>query len=88
MAASRVKSVSFKDDEKELLQYCEEQGNFSEFMKKLALERKNKGYKFDKEQEKTIIEMIKKYAPTVKDEDIKKDFDKEKLEALGQFDNM
>jgi guanylate kinase len=88
MAASRIKSVSFKDDEKELLEYAEEQGNFSEYVKTLIKNDKEKGFKFTKEQEKAIVEIIKKYAPGVKEEDLKKDFDEDAKAALGQFDNM
>ncbi len=88
MAASRIKSVSFKDDEKGLLEYAEGQGNFSEYVKMLIKTDKEKGFKFSREQEKAIIEMIKKYAPAVKDEDLQKDFDEEALVALEQFENM
>lgn len=88
MAANRVKSISFKEDEKELLKYVEKQGNVSDYVKKLIKRDMDEGYKFTEDQEKAIIAIVKKYAPMVKDEDLKKDFDKEKLEALGQFENM
>lgn len=88
MAASRVKSVSFKDDERELLEYAEGQGNFSEYVKMLIKNDKEKGFKFTKEQEKAIVEIIKKYAPAATEEDIKKDFDEDALAALDQFENM
>lgn len=87
MAASRVKSVSFKDDEQRLLEYADKQGNFSEYIKTLIKNDMEKGFKFTREQEIAIIELIKKYAPTVKTEDIK-EFDKEAVIALEQFDDM
>ncbi|ABQ23642.1 hypothetical protein [Clostridium kluyveri] len=88
MAASRVKSVSFKDSEKDLLEFAEKKGDFSNYVKKLIKEDKEKGYKFTEQQKEEIIRLIQKYAPTTKTEDIKTDFDKDALDALGQFDNM
>jgi len=89
MAASRVKSVSFRDDEKELLDHAEKQKNFSEYVKDfIRIDILNGDILFSEGQKNLIIDMIKKYAPTVKDEDIKKEFDKEKVDALGQFENM
>ena len=83
--ASSVKSVSFGINDKDILEYSEKQSNFSEYVKELIRQDKNKGFKFSKEQEKAIIELIKKYAPTVKEEDIQNDFDKEQADFLGQF---
>lgn len=83
--ASSVKSVSFTDKEKDLLEYAESKSNFSEYVKELIRNDKNKGFKFSKEQEKAIIELIKKYAPAVKEEDIQKDFDEDQEDFLGQF---
>lgn len=89
MAASRVKSVSFKEDEKKLLEHCENKGNFSEYVKKLIKADMLKGNRlFSKEQEQAIIDLIKRYAPTVTEEDIKSDFDEDAVDALEQFDDM
>lgn len=88
MAASRVKSISFRDDEQHLLSYADNQGNFSEYIKGLIKADMEKGFKFTKEQERAIIDLIKKYAPTVTDADLNKEFEKESLEALNQFDDM
>jgi len=88
MASSRIKSVSFKNDEDKILKYAEGQGNFSEYVKQLIKNDMEKGFKFTKDQEKAIVEIIKKYAPGVKEEDLKKDFDEEAMAALDQFENM
>lgn len=87
MAASRVKSISFKDDEIKLLEHSDNQGNFSEYIKRLIKEDMEKGFKFTKDQEAAIIELIKKYALAVKVEDIK-EFDQEAIDALNQFEDM
>lgn len=81
--ASSVLSVSFGISDKDILEYAEKQSNFSAYVKDLIRQDKNKGFKFTKEQEKAIIELIKKYAPAVKEEDIK--FDDDKADFLGQF---
>lgn len=82
-----VKSVSFGKDDEDILDYCVNtkkiNDNFSDYVKDLIRQDKEKGFRFTKEQEKAIIELIKKYAPAVKEEDIK--FDDDKADFLGQF---
>ncbi len=89
MAIKRVtKSVSFTEEEEHILNFAENQGAFSNYVKSLIKkdkEEKEKGYKFSKEQEKAIIELIKKFAPAVKEEEIQKDFDSEQNDFLSQF---
>lgn len=91
MASKRnVKPVSFRKEDEELLIHAEKQDDFAKYVRRLIekdmLESKG-NYKFNREQEKAIIDLIKKYAPTVKPEDIK-EFDKDAVDALGQFDEM
>lgn len=88
MAASRVKSVSFRDGEDALLEFAESKGNFSEYVKNLIKADKENGFKFTGEQEEAIIRLIQKYAPTTKKEDIKNDFDEDAMAALNQFEKM
>lgn len=89
--ASRVKSLSFKQSEDDLYQFAEDKardlfnGDFSEYIKSLIKQDQKEGYKPPKELEDYIIKLIKRYAPTVKDEDIKKDFDEDAVAALDQF---
>ena len=62
--------------------------NFSDYVKRLIKEDKEKGFRFNKEQEEAIIQLIQKYAPTVKKEDIEHEFDNDAITALNQFDDM
>jgi hypothetical protein len=88
MASSRVKSISFKDSEQDLLDFAESKKDFSSYVKELIRQDKEKGFKFTSEQKDEIIRLIQKYAPTTKKEDIQNNFDKDAMDALGQFDNM
>lgn len=90
--ASRIKSLSFKQIEEDLLDYAEKKakdsfnGDFSEYIKNLIKKDMEEGYKPPKELEEYIIKLIKKYAPAAKEEDIKHEFDEDAVEALSQFD--
>ncbi len=88
MASSRVKSISFKDNEQDLLDFAESKKDFSSYVKQLIKEDKEKGFKFTDQQKDEIIRLIQKYAPAAKKEDIQNNFDKDAVDALGQFDNM
>lgn len=88
MASSRVKSISFKDSEQDLLDFAESKKDFSSYVKQLIKEDKEKGFKFTDQQKDEIIRLIQKYAPAIKQEDIESNFDKDAMNALEQFDNM
>lgn len=92
--ASRVKSLSFKQSESDLLDFAETKAknffnnDFSEYIKDLVKKDMETGYKPPKELEEYIIKLIKKYAPAAKEEDIKHEFDEDAVAALDQFDDM